>query len=170
MFNRLAYQKERMSVYENEAGWARITSSALPGAAIAAMRPDYSLLLVQEQRFLALNAPTATIWNIPRGASDPGETPEQTAQREFSEETGIELATSRFDRVTGIRPDTGMLLGHVDLFLVDLTWEESEKIRPQPGEIERIQWMSRAMLQRMLKSGELEDSFTLAALGVIALR
>jgi ADP-ribose pyrophosphatase YjhB (NUDIX family) len=52
-----------------------------------------SAILERDGRFLLIrrmNPPSADLYAFPGGRAEPGETPEQTALREFFEETGIE--------------------------------------------------------------------------------
>lgn len=50
-------------------------------------------------RLLLLRASYRRAWNFPGGSIARGETPEQAARRELAEETGIEAADLRLDRV-----------------------------------------------------------------------
>jgi 8-oxo-dGTP diphosphatase len=51
-----------------------------------------SAILIRQNRILLIrrkNAPSKDMFAFPGGRAEPGETPEQTALREFAEETGI---------------------------------------------------------------------------------
>ncbi|WP_117194222.1 NUDIX hydrolase [Rhizobium terrae] len=53
-----------------------------------------SAILERDGRFLLIrriNPPSADLFAFPGGRGEPGETPDQTAVREFFEETGIEV-------------------------------------------------------------------------------
>lgn len=55
-------------------------------------QPASSGILIRDGRFLLVrrrNPPAADMYAFPGGRSEPGETPEQTAIREFAEETGL---------------------------------------------------------------------------------
>ncbi|WP_440409912.1 NUDIX hydrolase [Neorhizobium petrolearium] len=55
-------------------------------------QPASSAILEREGRFLLIrriNPPSADLFAFPGGRGEPGETPDQTALREFFEETGI---------------------------------------------------------------------------------
>ena len=55
-------------------------------------QPASSAILVRDGKLLLirrLNPPAADLYAFPGGRAEPGETPEQTALREFLEETGI---------------------------------------------------------------------------------
>lgn len=61
-------------------------------AMISAPRSASSAILRRNGRFLLIlrrNAPSAGMYAFPGGRAEEGETPEQTALREFAEETGI---------------------------------------------------------------------------------
>ena len=53
------------------------------------------LLLSPERELLLCHATGAVYWDIPKGMSEPGETPRDTALREACEETGLELHPER---------------------------------------------------------------------------
>ncbi|NEJ70678.1 NUDIX domain-containing protein [Rhizobium phaseoli] len=57
-----------------------------------------SAILERDGRFLLVlrrNPPSADMYAFPGGRAEPGETPEQTALREFGEETGISARNPR---------------------------------------------------------------------------
>lgn len=56
----------------------------LPNAASVALVNKRDVLLIQRAR-----APMEGLWTLPGGRMEPGETPEQCAQREVQEELGI---------------------------------------------------------------------------------
>jgi 8-oxo-dGTP pyrophosphatase MutT (NUDIX family) len=51
-----------------------------------------TLVLDREHELLLGHASGSARWDIPKGLSEPGESPLETARRETAEETGIELA------------------------------------------------------------------------------
>ena len=51
-----------------------------------------TLVLDRERELLLGHASGSARWDIPKGLSEPGESPRETARRETAEETGIELA------------------------------------------------------------------------------
>ncbi|MCB5203377.1 NUDIX domain-containing protein [Neorhizobium sp. T786] len=70
-----------------------MTDQASPEHSSAFVRLASSAILEREGRFLLIrrrNPPSADLFAFPGGRAEPGETPEQTALREFREETGIE--------------------------------------------------------------------------------
>ena len=86
-------------------------------------------------------------WGIPKGNVEQGETPEQTALREISEETGIahdtlrivaELAPSEY---VYRRRDSGRLIfKRVHQYLVRAPHDAV--LRPQESEIDEAEWLS----------------------------
>ncbi|MBO9123323.1 MULTISPECIES: NUDIX hydrolase [unclassified Rhizobium] len=57
-----------------------------------------SAILERDGRFLLVlrrNPPSADMYAFPGGRAEPGETPDQTALREFEEETGIRARNSK---------------------------------------------------------------------------
>src|SRR5438445_2538047 len=53
------------------------------------------LLFNPQDELLLCHATGAAHWDIPKGLSEPGETPRQAAARETLEETGLQLAPER---------------------------------------------------------------------------
>ncbi len=61
-------------------------------------QPASSAILIRDGKLLLirrLNPPAADLYAFPGGRAEPGETPEQTALREFHEETGIRAGNPR---------------------------------------------------------------------------
>ena len=88
---------------------------------------------------------------------------EHNALKELSEEYGVDI-----DRVTEVTPlgrlhaDTGLTPGHTDIFLVKLRGALPEADVGHEG-IKRGLWVSENELNRMIKNGEITDSFTVGA-------
>lgn len=98
---------------------------------IAFQDPDTIILTKQEQP----NRPKP-FFDVPGGRVDEGETPEQAAQREFSEETGLRIG--RLKRFKTI-PLTGSTRFTLHYFLgADLTTDPKGS-RPDAGEIITVQ-------------------------------
>lgn len=57
---------------------------------------EVRVLVVTEAGVLLLKRPCPSVWEMPGGAIDPGESPEEAAVRETAEETGLQI------RLTGL--------------------------------------------------------------------
>ncbi|ARO23357.1 MULTISPECIES: NUDIX domain-containing protein [Rhizobium] len=85
-----------------------------------------SAILERDGRFLLVlrrNPPSADMYAFPGGRAEPGETPEQTALREFREETGISAHNPRLFSTYDLKthgPD-GSIRSHffLSVFCVD---------------------------------------------------
>ncbi len=93
--------------------------TALPRAASSAiLRRDGRFLLV-----LRRNPPSADMYAFPGGRAEPGETPAETALREFAEETGISARNPRlfetYDLKTHADDGTVDSQFFLSVFLVD---------------------------------------------------
>lgn len=113
-----------------------------------------SAILERHGRYLLIrrrNPPSADLFAFPGGRAEPGETPEQTAVREFEEETGIPVygpeLFATYDLPT--RAENGEIISHflLSVFLVksdsledaiaaddasDAGWYTVEEIRTLP--------------------------------------
>lgn len=97
-------------------------------------------------------------WALPRGFSQ-GVSLEENAKQELLEELGIDQATLR---VLGhIHPDSGLLSTRAAVVLAEV--EHVAGPREDAEEVEAVQWVTSAVLDEMIRAGEIEDSFTLAA-------
>ena len=117
-------------------------------------RPASSAILERDGRFLLVlrrNPPSADMYAFPGGRGEPGETPEETALREFLEETGIQARDPRLFSTYDLKthaPD-GSISSHfflsvfrveADRYAVaaaaddaaDLGWYSVEEIRRMP--------------------------------------
>jgi 8-oxo-dGTP pyrophosphatase MutT (NUDIX family) len=124
------------------------------GAGIVAVRDD-SVLLVQQWRHTVQKL----LWEIPAGAVDDGETPDQAAARELREETGFNA--KRVTPLQSYHPMIGTSRSTFHLFI----GEELDQIgEPLPGETIALKWVPRAEIERMLDAGEVVDGMSLTAL------
>ena len=88
-------------------------------------------------RVLLLRRADDDRWDLPGGATDPGETPARTAEREVQEESGLRVRATRVAGVFGggdfrrTYPDGGNVEGVVVVFHCDVIGGE---LRPQHGE------------------------------------
>jgi 8-oxo-dGTP pyrophosphatase MutT (NUDIX family) len=84
-------------------------------------------------------------WSLPKGNLEPGETPEQAARREVSEETGLPLDLLA---VRGRLPpaeyayrrrDGRLIFKRVEHFLIELTGDAA--FHPQAAEVDEVAWV-----------------------------
>lgn len=104
-------------------------------------------------------------WSLPKGNLDRGETPEQAALREISEETGLPL-----DRLTvlGELPPAeymyrrdGRLIGKiVHHYLVEAP--NDAPLRPQLAEVDEAQWVPLEQAERQVAYKDLKAAFRAA--------
>ena len=114
-----------------------------------------SMLLVRQYRLPA----EKKLWEIPAGRLDPGEKPLQTAKRELTEETGYRAKT--WKKLVSWWASPGFLAEKMTLFhATDLTAGDAT-----PMDDERIEtrWFKRKELDKMVRSGKIEDGKTLIA-------
>ncbi|MFD5428111.1 NUDIX hydrolase [Streptomyces sp. NPDC127084] len=128
------------------------------GVVVLARRGD-DILMVRQWR------PTVGrwAWELPRGF---GETdPASDALRELAEETGLMGSTAAV--VAYLDIDSGMLENEVAV--VEVTVQGDAPLSPGSvgdGEIAAARWWSAREIAKAIRTGELRDGFTLAALGV----
>jgi ADP-ribose pyrophosphatase len=102
---------------------------------------------------------------IPRGFAEPGQSPEENARRELLEEVGgtvLELV-----RLGGLEADSGITNDKTDMFLARL---DNYGVDARHEGIASISAVSISELERMIRDGELSDSFTIAAYAQARLR
>lgn len=81
-------------------------------------------------------------WAFPKGHAEPGETPVETARREFSEETGIVRVDVREDRVFTEHYDTVKRGKEVDKTVTYfLGWTDTAEVRVQEEEVRDHAWL-----------------------------
>jgi 8-oxo-dGTP diphosphatase len=116
--------------------------SANVGVSVLVRRGEELLL---EKRAHAHGAGT---WGPPSGHIDFGETPEQTAQRETSEETGVSISNLVFLGVTNDVFENEQK--HYITVWFDATYESGEATLKSPEEESEIGWFSRDALPQPL--------------------
>ncbi len=122
-------------------------------AVMMAVDENDRVLLVRQFRLPA----SKNLWELPAGKVDEGETVDQTAQRELIEETGYRA--QNWKALTSFFPSPGYVEEKMTIFLATgLTEGEA-----QPMDDERIEkrWFTRDEIDRMIRSGEIEDGKTL---------
>lgn len=118
--------------------------------------PDPRVLLLRQFR----HAAESFIWEIPAGRLDPGETPEQCAHRELTEETG--MRASRLTPLTTIYTTPGFTDERIHLFLASGLEEGAH--RREPDEFMEVHPRPWSDVMKMVESGVVQDAKTLVAL------
>lgn len=110
------------------------------GAVVVAAHPDDLEKEVLDRRYLVIRRSSRVIAPrrlcFPGGGLEPGETPEETARREFREEVG--------GRLTALRPIWKNVTPwnvHLDWFAAELATPVSELVF-DPAEVEEIVWLT----------------------------
>ena len=128
-----------------------------PGAAaIVALDESGNLAMLHQYR----HAVGGYLWEIPAGCRNAGETPLQCAHRELAEEAG--LSASRWDHLGTIVTIPSFCDERIDLYLArDLGVASGT---PDEDEVIRVEKKSFDDAMRMIRSGEIMDAKTIAAL------
>ncbi|MGE5570702.1 MAG: NUDIX hydrolase [Rhodospirillales bacterium] len=112
------------------------------------------VLLVRQYRLPA----KASLWELPAGRLDPGETPLAAAKRELAEETGYRART--WKKLLSFYVSPGYVSEKMTIFLaMDLTKGEAE---PMDDEKIETRWFTSAELDRKIRSGTIIDAKTIA--------
>jgi ADP-ribose pyrophosphatase len=128
-----------------------------PGAAAIVALDDVGKLVMLHQYRHAVGG---NLWEIPAGCRNPGETPLQCAHRELAEEAG--LSARRWDHLGAIVTIPSFCDERIDLYLArDLDLATGT---PDDDEVIRVEKMSFADAMKMVRSGEIIDAKTIAAL------
>jgi ADP-ribose pyrophosphatase len=124
------------------------------GAAVLPVLDGKIVLILHER-----HATRQKHWEIPRGFAAYGETPDETARREITEEIGV------FDPevidIGSMHPDTGASNVHTRLYLARL--KGVGHIEVDEG-IDAIRQVTIDELDEMLRAEQITDSFTMAAI------
>ena len=99
-------------------------------------------------------------WEIPAGRIDPGETPAEAAAREAYEETGWEPGP--LQPLFRYQPTNGVSDQSFHIFTADGATHRGDP--PDPGEAERVEWVSVADLRALVQAGEMLDGLSLTSI------
>jgi ADP-ribose pyrophosphatase len=135
--------------------YIRMIPAAGHGGAAVLPLVDSSVVLIRHQR----HATRASHWEIPRGFGHIGEPPGETARREIREELGV--PDPELLELGSIHPDTGASNVWTKLYLARLT--SLGQIETNEG-IDQVRQVTPEQLTTMVQTGEITDSFTLAAI------
>ena len=128
-----------------------------PGAAaVVPVTSSGSVILIHQYR----HAVGESIWEIPAGTLDPGESPLECAERELSEETGFRAAT--FKRLGDIVPVPAWSDERIHIYLATgLTSTRQALERDEQLEVHEVQW---EQALSMIDTGEIKDAKTVAGI------
>jgi ADP-ribose pyrophosphatase len=139
----------------------RVTRSpkAADGVVIAPIDEDHRIILVRQFR----HAPRIWTWELPRGATEPGNAPVETLHEELLQEIGCVAAGSPFS-LGRVMPDSGTLHEMPYLVAVRVRPHPTKRASPDPNErIAGHTAVDYEELWRLCVTGAINDSFTLAA-------
>ncbi len=135
--------------------YIRFVPAAGHGGAAVLPLVDSSVILIRHQR----HATRESHWEIPRGFADIGERPEETARREIREE--LHVPDPELLELGSVHPDTGASNVWTKLYLARL--RGLGQIETNEG-IDKVRQVTSEELDTMVRTGEITDSFTLAAI------
>lgn len=131
----------------------------LPGAVVVAVSGGDTVAMVRQVR----HPVGRWLWELPRGFGDE-EHPEGTASRELQEETGLQVAESRFRMLGWVLPDSGVLRSRVGVCAVSLGGGTADLVAGHG--IDDAAWVPISELWTAAQGGCLVDGITLSALAM----
>ena len=128
-----------------------------PGAAaIVALDRDQRVAMLHQYR----HAVGGTIWEIPAGCRGAGESGRQCAERELLEEAGVSAA--RWDHLGSLVTIPSICDERIELYLArELSHGATNH---EADEVIRVEWLELARVMTMIRSGEIVDAKTIAAI------
>jgi ADP-ribose pyrophosphatase len=156
----IAFQTPWITIYEKDTWYALASPSGKAGGGCLIMDSNGQVLLVEIYRH-PLNK---VVMEIPRGAGDPDAdmTAIDTAIREASEETGVDLSQAEIINLGVLHPDDG-ILSYESQICAAILPHPFDDIQVDKNEVIDACIMSFASLKQMIISGDINDSFTIAA-------
>jgi ADP-ribose pyrophosphatase len=121
------------------------------------------LILVSQFRYPTYQNQDGWIIEAIAGMVDPGETPEESAQREVQEETGLNI--DRFEHITTFYPSPGGSSERIHLFYSEVSgdkakYQETSGLIGEGEDIKAVEITLTDALER-IKSGEIVDAKTI---------
>lgn len=161
---------ERRQVYGGKIVTLNVDTVVLPGGGlagrevvvtrdsvgIAPVTPDGDLVMVRQYR----HAGGVELLEIPAGRIDMGESPENAALRELGEETGYKAL--ELTKIAGFYLAVGFATEYMHLY--EALVEPDGDPHPDDDEYVQVELVPLSRIPEMLKSGEIEDAKTVAAL------
>jgi ADP-ribose pyrophosphatase len=123
------------------------------GSAVMMAVEEDRVLLVRQYRLPV----DKTMWELPAGKVDEGETPFEAARRELIEETGYTATT--WKQLVSFYPSPGFVEEKMTIFLA--TGLTAGTATPMDDERIEMRWFGRAELREMIRGNEIEDSKTM---------
>jgi len=118
--------------------------------------PDPTILMIKQYRY----ATGGPLWEVPAGTLAPGESPEQCARRELSEEAGVEAGY--LERMTSIWTTPGFTNEEIHLFWAHgLTAGQTAR---EPDEFIEVVPRQLSAVLAGIKSGEIRDAKSIVAI------
>jgi ADP-ribose pyrophosphatase len=157
--SRLRYKCSIFSVSEDHAvdpSGFEIRRAVVQHGGSAVMMPvdeKGRVLLVRQYRLPA----RASLWELPAGRLDPGETPLAAARRELVEETGYRARN--WKKLVSFYVSPGYVSEKMTIFLA--TGLTAGEPRPMEDEKIRCRWFTARELEALIHSGKIADAKTL---------
>lgn len=118
--------------------------------------PDRGVLLLWRHRFIT----DTWGWEVPAGAIEHGETPEQAAARELREETGYEA--EQLDLIGDFFPSNGISNQRAFVFAGRALRKVGEV--EDTNEVQRMAWFTQAEVRQLIANNKVQDGISLTAL------
>jgi 8-oxo-dGTP pyrophosphatase MutT (NUDIX family) len=137
------------------------------GVAVAAFDPDGRILLEREYR----HGLGQVIWQLPGGLVDEGEDLTTAGLRELAEETGYVPQTVNYETVRYLgavwdNPGLGTTISHI---VAAFDVSPSGNVALEPTEFIALHWCSVDWLKEAIRSGEIKERTTVAAVTYLLL-
>lgn len=128
-----------------------------PGAAaIVPMTRNDTVIMIEQYR----HAVGGTIWEIPAGTLDAGESPLSCARRELTEETGY--AAAAWEKLGEITPVPGYSDERIQIFLATDLSPAAQNL--DPDEVLAVRELPFAQAMEMITDGRIQDAKTICGL------
>jgi 8-oxo-dGTP pyrophosphatase MutT (NUDIX family) len=118
--------------------------------------PDRGVLLIHRHRFIT----DTWGWEIPAGAIEEGESPEDAARREVLEETGWEIGA--VEPLGSYHPVNGLADVTFNLFLARGAVHRGEPL--DRSEADAVEWLPLEQVRELVRTGQVRDGMSLTGL------